>query len=100
MEIQKLYEKLNDQKFRHDMALANTTYHAPHVDQAKNVLYNNFGEIVEALKYAAEAEKQISVLEVEISAADAELKQKDDEIAELKKQKGKGKKANVEQGVQ
>ena len=98
MEIKELYEKISDQAFSLRRALANTANFAPHVERMKNILYNHLGEIEEALKFAAEAEKKIKVLEVEIESADAELKEKDDEIRALReaKPKGKAKKADVE----
>ena len=100
MTNKELYEKISDAAFSYRRAAANVAFPAPHVERMKNILFNNLGEIEEALKYAAEAEKQIHVLTVEIESADAELKEKDDEIAALKKQKKqttKAKKPDVEQ---
>lgn len=84
MGYKELYEKIRDQAFSMRKALGNTVSTAPHINQMKNVLYNNLDEIEEALKFAMDAEKKIKVLEVEIDSADAELQEKDDYIRELK----------------
>lgn len=84
MEIKELYEKISDLSFNLHKVMANTVNFVPHVERTKNVLYNNLGEIEEALKFAMDAEKKIKVLEVEIESADAELQEKDDYIRELK----------------
>ena len=92
MGYKELYEKVRDQAFSLRKALGNTVSTASHINQMKNVLYNNLDEIEKALKFAADAEQKIKVLEVEIDSADAELKEKDDEIAALKEKKSAGKK--------
>lgn len=84
MDIQALYEKIRDLSYNLRRGLGNTMNHTPFIEQTKNVLYNNLGAIEEALKFAADADKQIKVLTVEVESADAELKEKDDEIKALK----------------
>lgn len=80
MNYQELYEKIRDLAFSTRRALGNTAVPGPHIERAKNVLYNNMDAIEQALKFAAEAKKDIDLLEVEL--ADAER-----EIDELKKPK-------------
>lgn len=92
MEIKGLYDKLSEQQFNLRRALANTMAHTPHIDQAKNILYNNFDNIVDALKYAVEAEQKIQVLEVELNDAERELDEKDQQIKELSSKKTTSKK--------
>jgi len=70
---QELYEKVRDVAFSTRRALANTVAPASHVERAKNVLYNNMDAIEAALKFAADAEKQIQVLEVELEDAEREI---------------------------
>lgn len=105
MEINALYDEIRDQAFRLHRAIGNVANSRPYVEQTKNILYNRLNEIEEALKFAAEAEKQIKVLTVEIESADDELKRKDDEIAGMralleKTPSSAKKKKNVEQDLQ
>ncbi len=72
-DYQVLYEKIRDIAFNTRKGIANTAAPARFVEQAKNVLYNNMDGIEAALKFAAEAEKQIKVLEIELADAEREL---------------------------
>ena len=73
MSRKELYEKIRDNSFNMRKAISNTAVHTPYIERMKNVLYNNLSEIEDALKYAAEAEKQIQVLELELADAEREL---------------------------
>lgn len=92
MDIKALYEKLSGQQFNLRRAIANTVNHTPHIEQTKNVLYNNFDEIVDALKYATDSEQKMKVLELELSDAERELDEKDAQIKELSGKKTTSKK--------
>ena len=70
---QELYEKIRDVAFATRRALGNTAAPMRHVETAKNILYNNMDEIEEALRFAADAEKQIQVLELELADAEREI---------------------------
>ena len=70
---QELYEKIRDVAFATRRAIANTAAPMGHVERAKNVLYNNMNQIEEALRFAADAQKQIQVLELELADAEREL---------------------------
>jgi len=83
MEIKELYEKIRDNSFSMRKGMSNTTNHAPYIERMKNILYNNLAEIEEALKYAADAAKQISLLELELADAEREL----DELSKKTTQK-------------
>ena len=107
MNIAELNKKITDQAFMLEKAKANGVMVNQEVERTKNILFNNMNGIIEALKYAQDAEKKINLLTVEIDSADAELQEKDDEINALKKavakaqqSKAKEKKTDVEQGVQ
>ena len=73
MDYQGLYEKIRDLAFSTKRAIGNSAVPGPHIERAKNVLYNNMEAIEGALKYAAEAEKQIQLLELELSDAEREI---------------------------
>ena len=92
MEIKGLYDQLSEHQFHLRRALANTVAHTPHIEQAKNILYNNFDNIVDALKYAVEAEEKIKILELELNDAERELDEKDQQIKELTNKKTTSKK--------
>jgi len=70
---QELYEKIRDMAFATRRALTNSAAISGHIERAKNTLYNNMDAIEEALKFAAEADKQIKLLELELSDAEREL---------------------------
>lgn len=72
-DYQGLYEKIRDIAFVTRNAVANTSAPGRYVDRAKNVLYNNMDDIESALKFAAEAGKQIALLELELNDAEREL---------------------------
>ena len=84
MEINELKTKLEDAKFSLDSARSKGVMITARQESMKNILYNNADAIIEALKFAADAEKQVKVLELEIDDADAELDEKDALIRELK----------------
>ena len=73
MNYSELYEKIRDLVFSTKRALSNSAVPGPHIERAKNVLYNNMEAIESALKYAVDAEKQIQVLEVELADAEREI---------------------------
>lgn len=77
---QELYEKIRDLAFSTRRALGNTAVPTPHIDRAKNILYNNMDAIEQGLKFAAEAEKEIKLLEVELADAEREI----DELSKSK----------------
>jgi len=77
---QELYEKIRDLAFSTRRALGNTAAPIPHIDRAKNILYNNMDAIEQGLKFAAEAEKEIKLLEVELADAEREI----DELSKSK----------------
>jgi len=83
MDIKGLYEKLSEQQFNMRRGIANSVNHAQFYDQTKNILLNNFDDIVEALKFATEAEAKMKVLELELNDAERELDEKDAQIKEL-----------------
>jgi len=73
MTMKELYEKVRDNAFDMRRCMSNTTNHAPYIERMKNILFNNLDAIENALKYAADAEKQIKVLELELADAEREL---------------------------
>ena len=83
MDIKGLYEKLSEQHFNMRRGIANSVNHAAYYEQSKNILLNNFDAIVEALRFAADAESKVKVLELELSDAERELDEKDAQIKEL-----------------
>ena len=85
MNYQELYEKIRDVAFTTRRAIANTAAPMSHVESAKNVLYNNIDAIEEALRYAVQAEKQITLLELELNDAEREI----DELTKNTTQKKK-----------
>lgn len=92
MDIKGLYEKLRDAQFNMNKAISNTMNHGPHYEQMKNILLNNLDGIVEALKYAVDAEQKIQILEIELNDAEAEI----DELTANKTTAKNKKKATAE----
>lgn len=86
MTIKELYEKISDQQFTMNRGIANSVNHAAFYEQMKNVLLNNLDAIVDALKFATNAEQQINVLNVELNDAERELTEMDARIKELEEQ--------------
>ena len=95
MDIKKLYEKLSEQQFNMRRGIANSVNHAQFYEQTKNVLLNNFDDIVEALKFAADAEGKMKVLELELNDAERELDEKEAQIKELTASKTTKKKSGA-----
>lgn len=95
MDIKGLYTKLSEQQFNMRRGIANSVNHAAFYEQTKNVLLNNFDDIVEALKYAADAESKMKVLELELSDAERELDEKDKLIKELESKTTNKKKSGL-----
>lgn len=83
MDIKALSEKLSEHQFEHNAALNNGARISEQTAITKNILYNNFDAIVEALKYAADVEGKIKLLELELNDAERELDEKDKRIREL-----------------
>ena len=107
IDIKELRKKIEEQAFRYRNAISNGMMVAQETERMKNILLNNLGEIIDALKMAEGAEEQIKTLEAEVDSADAELKELDDEIKKLRnaaapkaaaKDKMKAREADVEQG--
>lgn len=84
MTIQQLASQLSDAKFDYECARSKGTMIPRHREILRNVLETDLDEIMKALEFAANAEKQIEVLTQEIEDADAELALQDKEIKELK----------------
>ena len=100
-DIKELKSKIAEQAFRLQGAKANGFMINQETERMKNILMNNLDDIVEALKFADEAQDKIDILTADLNDADQELEEKDDEIAALKaaaapKPKGKAKKTDVE----
>ena len=85
MDYKQIYEKISDMAFTVRKGIANTAVPLRFVEQAKNVLYNNMDEIEAALKFAAEASKQIEVLELELADAERELDEATKKTTQKKK---------------
>lgn len=83
--MKELYNKIEEQLFRMNKAIANGFMVNQEKERMQNVLFNNAQEICDALKQATEMEEKIAVLELELNDAEAEL-------AELDQKLGKGKK--------
>ena len=84
IDIKELRKKIEEQAFRYRNAMSNGMMVAQETERMKNILINNLGEIIDALKMAEGAEEQIKTLEAEVDSADAELKELDDEIKKLR----------------
>lgn len=82
-DINELYTKISEQAFRWNHARSNGMMVNQETERLKNIVINNINNIVEALKYAAEASEKMAILEAELDAADEELKELDDKIKEL-----------------
>ena len=78
MDIKELKSKIAEQAFRLQGAKANGFMINQETERMKNILMNNLDDIVEALKFADEAQAKTDREFVE------ELEEKDDEIAALK----------------
>lgn len=89
IDITELRTKLEEQAFRLHSAQSNGIMVNQETERTKNVLLNNLGEIITALKAAEGAAEQINELEAEVASADAELKELDDEIKKLRAGAGK-----------
>jgi len=100
VDIRELKDRITSQAFTLKKAKTRGMMVTQETDRMRNILMNSLDEIVEALEYAVNAEERMQRLVVEVESADEELAEKDKEIAELKAAKAKGKKPNVEQGVQ
>ena len=73
MDIKALSTKISDHAFAFRKAMANGVMVNRQIEATKNILYNNFDEIEEALRYAAEAEGKIKLLDLELNDAELEL---------------------------
>ena len=91
IDITELRKKIEDQLFKWNSAKSNGTMVNQETERMKNILLNNVGEIVIALKACEDSAQKISQLETEVESADAELKVQDEELKKLRKQAGKGK---------
>ena len=93
IDVTELRKKIEDQLFRWNNAKSNGTMVNQETERMKNILLNNVGDIVVALRACENSAQQIAELEAEIDSADAELKVQDEELKKLRKQNGKGKPA-------
>ena len=91
-EFKTLKDKLEEQQFRLRRMLGNTAAPGPVIDQTKNILYNNFDAIVQAVTYAVKAEEEIAILEQELRDAESDIDERDQTIKNLKAAKATGKK--------
>lgn len=92
MDIKALSTKISDYAFSFRKAMANGVMVNRQIESAKNVLYNNFDAIEEALKYAADAEEKIKVLELELNDAEREIDELEKKLKALEPKKTTGKK--------
>lgn len=93
MDIKALSKKISEHAFAYRKAINNGARVSDQIAVTKNVLYNNFEEIEEALKYAAEAEAKIQLLELELNDAERELDEKEKELKAAEKKTTSKKKA-------
>ena len=89
--ITELRQKVEDQLFKWKSAKSSGTMVTQETERLKNIMLNNATDIVDALKVAEGAAKQIAELETELDSADTELKELDEEIKKLRKPAAKGK---------
>lgn len=84
MTVTELRDKIAAQAFALEKAKKRGMMVSQETERMKNVLMNNMDAIIDALTFAAEADKKVTLLATEVDDADAELREKDDEIAALK----------------
>lgn len=84
MEIKELREKLEAQAFRLAKAKSNGTMVKQETERMRNLLVNNYEEIVDALAMAEKLEREVAVLNAELDDAERELDEAKKEAGEKK----------------
>lgn len=84
MEIKELREKLEAQAFRLAKAKSNGIMVMQETEHMRNLLVNNYEEIVDALAMAEKLEREVAVLNAELDDAERELDEAKKEAGEKK----------------